>query len=132
MKIDIIITAIILFINWFLGGFDNSLKILTLLIIINCIVELIISFSSYKKVILSIVLKKFLLLLVVGIAHLIDIHLSSGLLLRSLTLLFYITNESKCFLLNLSYFGVCVPNKLIMILSLYTNQGKDDNHLNKN
>ncbi|MBQ2944312.1 MAG: phage holin family protein [Ruminococcus sp.] len=130
MRIGIINTVVVPFFNWFLGGYDTAIKILILLVAINCIAEIIISYSKYKKIIISIIPEKFLIFLVIGTANLIDIHLSSGMLLRSLTLLFYIMNESRSFLLNLSSFGVYIPGKVLKLLELFTN--KDDNDKNSN
>lgn len=131
MKIDKIQNIVIPFVNWLLGGIDNALKILTILIILNCIIGFISSCLNDKKVTFSIIPKKFSMLLVVGIANLIDLQLASGSLLRSLTLLFYIINECLCLLQYLSSFGICIPDKLLNILSLFKKKDNNEDNSNK-
>ncbi|MGN0594655.1 MAG: phage holin family protein [Hominimerdicola sp.] len=131
MKIDIIQNIVIPFVNWLFGGIDNAFKILAILIIINCIIGFIYSCLMDKKVTFSIIPKKFSMLLVVGIANLIDLQLTSGSLLRSLSLLFYIVNECLCLLQYLSSFGICIPDKLLNILSQFKKKDNDEENSNK-
>lgn len=62
-------------------------------------------------------LKKFLILLIVSVGHLVDVYLiGSGTMIRDACCLFYISNEGISILENVIAMGVPVPEKLRVIL----------------
>lgn len=84
MKANTIQDFLIPITKWLFGEFDNGLRILILLIITNCILGIISRRKIDKRKSYSIIPKKASILLVVILANLIDSHLTSGSLLRTL------------------------------------------------
>lgn len=112
--------------KWLFGEFDNGIRILILLIITNCILGIISHRKIDKRKSYSVIPKKASILLVVILANLIDSHLTSGSLLRTLSLWFYIVNESLFLLQHLSALGIDVPEKLINILTQFKGKNKKE------
>jgi toxin secretion/phage lysis holin len=128
MKTMLFTSIIVSFVDWFLGGFDNSLYILTLLITLKCITMYFLSYSknNLSSLFATNYLREYLILIVVGIAHLIDTHFSGGSLCRSLTLTYYIVNESICVIQNLSLLGICIPKRLLKIINIFNTKDNED------
>ncbi|MBQ2970958.1 MAG: phage holin family protein [Ruminococcus sp.] len=127
MSINVINEKIVAFIEWFIGGVDNALLALILIVGINCIMGLL-SCVKKRKFSFSTILKQLSILLVVGIANLLDVQLKSGSLLRSLSLSFYLINESLCFFQYLSDIGVYIPDRLLNIISQFTKLDTNDSN----
>ena len=64
------------------------------------------------------VMKKVLLLMLVGVANVLDVHVvGGGAILRGAVICFYLSNEGLSLLENAAYLGLPVPEKLKDVLS---------------
>ena len=62
--------------------------------------------------------KKVLIILLVGVAHIVDLHVvGTGSALRSAVVCFYLSNEGVSLLENTAHLGLPIPEKLKDILS---------------
>ena len=67
---------------------------------------------------LSGIFKKVLILMLVGVAHIVDLHVvRSGEALRSAVICFYLSNEGVSVLENAGHLGLPIPEKLKGILA---------------
>ena len=61
--------------------------------------------------------RKVLIFLLVGIAHILDVHvIGSGGVLRTAIIFFYISNEGVSLLENSAHLGLPVPEKIKVVL----------------
>jgi len=61
--------------------------------------------------------KKVLIILLVGVAHIVDLHVvGTGNALRSAVVCFYLSNEGVSLLENAAHLGLPIPDKLKMVL----------------
>ncbi len=105
-----------------LGGWDVSLQVLVAFMIIDYITGLIVGFTGHSKktenggldsgVGLMGIVKKFLMLMIVVVAVLLDKLIGQEALLRSCTIFFFIANEGLSILENVGLMGVKLPGKL--------------------
>lgn len=118
------------FFTWYLGGYDEFLKFLLILIVVNYIIIIFYIINDHKS--LSDIdflefTKKILIFLLIGIAHCFDIFLfKNGSVLRTTTIFFYISNEGTTLLENISRLGIPIPNKLKEVLQQVSD--KDNKH----
>ena len=64
------------------------------------------------------IFKKVLILMLVGVAHIVDLHVvRSGEALRSAVICFYLSNEGVSVLENAGHLGLPIPEKLKAILA---------------
>ena len=62
--------------------------------------------------------KKVLILMLVGVAHIVDLHVvGTGEALRSAVICFYLSNEGVSVLENAGHLGLPIPEKLKAILA---------------
>ena len=62
--------------------------------------------------------KKVLILMLVGVAHIVDLHVvGTGDALRSAVVCFYLSNESVSMLENAAHLGLPIPEKLKSVLA---------------
>lgn len=120
--------AIRAFIGWYLGGIDNFLYALLIFMVVDYLTGILCAISEHK---LSSAIgfhgltRKVLILVLVGIANVLDIHLlKNGSAIRTATIFFYISNEGISLLENASRLGLPVPDKLKSVLQQLHN--KDD------
>lgn len=76
-------------------------------------------------------LKKVLIVFVVGVANIIDVYvLDTGEVIRNAVIFFYITNELISVFENVVECGVPIPQKLTDVLALISKKGDsaDGNH----
>ena len=67
--------------------------------------------------------KKMLIVILVGIAHIIDLHVvGTGQALRSAVICFYLSNEGVSLLENAAHLGLPIPEKLKAILAQLHNR----------
>lgn len=72
--------------------------------------------------------RKFLILVLVGIAHALDLYLlQNGSVMRDATICFYISNEGISLLENSSRLGLPIPPKLKDVLQQLHAKGDDQN-----
>ena len=113
--------AIGAFLGWFLGGLDGFLDYITgVLCAIN-------EHKLSSEIGFRGLTRKVLILLLVGIAHCLDIYLlKNGSAIRTATIFFYISNEGISLLENTSRLGLPVPDKLKSVLQQL--HDKDGDH----
>ncbi|MBQ9632836.1 MAG: phage holin family protein, partial [Lachnospiraceae bacterium] len=73
------------------------------------------------------IFKKVLILMLVGIANVIDVHVvGTGSALRGATVCFYLSNEGLSILENTVHLGLPVPEKLKEVLSQLHNRDEKE------
>jgi toxin secretion/phage lysis holin len=73
------------------------------------------------------IIKKILTLLIVAFAHILDVNIvGGGELLMTMTILFYISNESISLIENCGLLGLPVPQRLKSVLSQLRSPKKDE------
>ena len=71
--------------------------------------------------------KKVLILMLVGVANIIDIHVvGTGAVLRGAVICFYLSNEGLSLLENAAYLGLPIPDKLREILAQLHDRSKKE------
>ena len=122
-KIQIAITAIGGWLGYFLGGLDGlmiALIVLMTLDYISGVMCAIIDKKLSSAVGFKGVCKKVFILMLVGVAHIIDLHVvGTGSALRGAVICFYLSNEGLSLLENAAYVGLPVPEKLKDILAQF-------------
>jgi len=124
-----ICTATSGFIIWFLGGHDYLLTALFVLVFVDF-------FTGWMKAIIKKELssnigwrgsaKKVMTFVLVGMSHMIGYYvINDGGIIRSIVIVFYISNEGLSILENASAMGVNLPNKLKNLLLQLNQDGKE-------
>ena len=120
-KIQIAITAIGGWLGYFLGGLDGlmiALIVLMTLDYISGVMCAIIDRKLSSAVGFKGVCKKVFILMLVGVAHIIDLHVvGTGSALRGAVICFYMSNEGLSLLDNAAHIGLPIPDKLRDILA---------------
>ena len=120
-KIQIAITAIGGWLGYFLGGLDGlmiALIVLMTLDYISGVMCAIIDKKLSSAVGFKGVCKKVFILMLVGVAHIIDLHVvGTGSALRGAVICFYMSNEGLSLLENAAHIGLPIPDKLRDILA---------------
>lgn len=118
----------------FLGGFDTLLSTLLVLIAVDYLTGVIC--AAYEKKLSSEIgfkgiIKKILMILIVGVAVTLQRILPQGVPLREITILFFICNEGLSVLENTARI-IPLPQKLKdVLLQLKEESEKDDNDKKK-
>jgi len=119
--IQIVITAFGGVIGAFLGNMDGLLYTLIAFIIIDYITGFlcaIVERDLSSEVGARGIAKKVVILLLVGIANLIDINvIKSGAVVRTAVIFFYLSNEGVSILENAGRLGLPIPTKLRNVLA---------------
>lgn len=119
-KIQVAVTALGGWLGYFLGGMDGLLTALIIFMVIDYITGLMCAVADQKlssAVGFKGICKKVLIILLVGVAHIIDHHVvGSGNALRSAVVCFYLSNEGVSLLENAAHLGLPVPEKMRTIL----------------
>ena len=131
-KAQIAITAIGGWLGYFVGGMDGLLIALVVLMSLDYISGVMCAVVD-KKLSSAVgfrgICKKVLILMLVGMAHIIDKNIvGTGSALRTATIFYSISNEGLSVLENASSLGLPVPEKLKETLVQLHNKGekKDD------
>ena len=132
-KIQIAVTALGGWLGYFLGGLDGlmiALIVMMTLDYISGVMCAIIDRKLSSAVGFKGVCKKVFILMLVGVAHIIDLHVvGTGSALRGAVICFYMSNEGLSLLENATHIGLPIPDKLREILAQLhdkertTNQG---------
>lgn len=121
--------AIGAFLGWFLGGLDSFLYVLLIFMVVDYITGVLCATNEHKlssEISFRGLTRKVLILLLVGIAHCLDIYLlKNGSAIRTATIFFYISNEGISLLENTSRLGLPVPDKLKSVLQQLHNKDDD-------
>ena len=120
-KIQIAITAIGGWLGYFLSGLDGlmiALIVLMTLDYVSGVMCAIIDKMLSSAVGFKGVCKKVFILMLVGVAHIIDLHVvGTGSALRGAVICFYMSNEGLSLLENAAHIGLPIPDKLRDILA---------------
>ena len=131
-KIQMAITAIGGWIGYFVGGVDSLMTALLIFMVLDYITGLMCAVID-KKLSSAVgfkgICKKVLILILVGVAHIIDLHVvGTGDALRSAVLCFYLSNESVSMLENAAHLGLPIPEKLKSVLAQLHGRIDDIDH----
>ena len=120
-KVQIAITALGGWLGYFLGGMDGlmiALIVMMTLDYISGVMCAIIDKKLSSAVGFKGICKKVFILMLVGVAHIIDLHVvGTGSALRGAVICFYMSNEGMSLLENAAHIGLPIPDKLRDILS---------------
>lgn len=120
-KIQMAITAIGGWLGYFVGGVDGLMTALIIFMVIDYITGLMCAVADRKlssAVGFKGICKKVLIILLVGVAHIVDLHVvGTGEALRSAVICFYLSNEGVSVLENAGRLGLPIPEKLKAILA---------------
>ena len=129
-KVQIAITAIGGWLGYFLGGMDGlmiALIVLMTLDYISGVMCAIIDRKLSSAVGFKGICKKVFILMLVGVAHIIDLHVvGTGSALRSAVICFYMSNEGLSLLENAAHIGLPIPDRLKDILSQLHDKDRTD------
>ena len=119
--------------GYFLGGLDGLMIALIIFMVLDYITGLMCAVID-KKLSSAVgfrgICKKVLILMLVGVAHIVDLHVvGTGDALRSAVVCFYLSNESVSMLENAAHLGLPIPEKLKSVLAQL--HGRDDETENK-
>ena len=131
-KIQMAITGIGGWLGYFVGGVDGLMTTLIIFMVIDYITGLMCAVAD-KKLSSAVgfkgICKKVLIILLVGVAHIVDLHVvGTGSALRSAVVCFYLSNEGVSLLENTAHLGLPIPEKLKDILKDILSQlhGRED------
>ena len=118
------------FIGWFLGGFDGLLYALLAFIIIDYITGVLCAIENHElssEVGFKGVTRKCMIILLVGIANIVDIDvIGTGSVLRAAVCFFYISNEGLSILENAAILGLPIPEQLKKVLKQIKNRAGNE------
>lgn len=119
-KIQTAVAAIGGYLGYFVGGVDGLMTALIIFMVIDYITGLMCAVAD-KKLSSAVgfkgICKKVLIILLVGVAHIVDLHVvGTGSALRSAVVCFYLSNEGVSLLENAAHLGLPIPDKLKMVL----------------
>lgn len=118
--IQLIFTAVGGWLGYFLGGCDGLLYALIAFVVIDYITGVMCAIIDRKlssAVGFKGIFRKVLILLLVGIANIIDVQvIGTGAVLRTAVIFFYISNEGVSLLENAGHLGLPIPEKIKTVL----------------
>ena len=118
--IQLIFAAIGGWLGYFLGGCDGLLYALIAFVVIDYITGVMCAISDHtlsSQVGFRGICRKVLIFMLVGIANVLDIYvLSSGSVLRTAVIFFYISTEGVSLLENAAHLGLPIPEKIKVVL----------------
>ena len=128
-KVQIAITALGGWRGYFLGGMDGlmiALIVMMTLDYISGVMCAIIDKKLSSAVGFKGICKKVFILMLVGVAHIIDLHVvGTGSALRGAVICFYMSNEGLSLLENAAHIGLPIPDKLRDILTQLHDKERD-------
>lgn len=119
-SIQMVLTAVGGWLDWFLGGCDGLLIALILFMAVDYVTGVMCAVVD-KRLSSTVgfkgIFKKVLILMLVGIAHMLDAAvIGTGSVLRTAIIFFYLSNEGVSLLENATHLGLPVPEKLKAVL----------------
>ena len=130
-KLQMAIAAIGGWLGYFLGGMDGLLTALIAFMAIDYITGLMCAVADNKlssAVGFKGICKKVLIILLVGVAHIVDVHVvGTGNALRGAVVCFYLSNEGVSLLENAAHLGLPIPEKLKSVLEQLHNRDDGTN-----
>ena len=129
-KIQMAVAAIGGWLGYFLGGMDGLMIALVVFMALDYITGLMCAVID-KKLSSTVgfkgICKKVFILMLVGVAHIIDLHVvGTGSALRSAVICFYMSNEGLSLLENAAHAGLPIPDRLKDILSQLHDKDRTD------
>ena len=120
-KIQMAFTALGGWIGYFVGGVDGLMTALLIFMVLDYITGLMCAIAD-KQLSSAVgfkgICKKVLILMLVGVANVVDIHIvGTGSALRSAVICFYLSNEGLSLLENAAHIGLPIPEKLKSVLA---------------
>ena len=120
-SIQFVFTVVGGWLGYFLGGYDGLLYALIVFMVADYITGVMCAISD--KTLSSAVgfkgiCRKVLILMLVGIANLLDVEVvGTGAVLRTAVIFFYLSNEGVSLLENAAHLGLPIPEKLKAVLA---------------
>ena len=120
-SIQFVFTMIGGWLGYFLGGYDGLLYALVVFMVADYITGVMCAVSD-KKLSSAVgfkgICRKVLILMLVGIANLLDVEvIGTGAVLRTAVIFFYLSNEGVSLLENAAHLGLPIPEKLKAVLA---------------
>ena len=120
-SIQFVFTVIGGWLGYFLGGYDGLLYALVVFMVADYITGVMCAVVN-KKLSSAVgfkgICRKVLILLLVGIANLLDVQvIGTGSVLRTAVIFFYLSNEGVSLLENAAHLGLPIPEKLKAVLA---------------
>ena len=134
-KIQMAVAAIGGWLGYFLGGMDGLMIALIIFMVLDYITGLMCAITD-KKLSSAVgfkgICKKVLILMLVGVANVVDIHIvGTGSALRSAVICFYLSNEGLSLLENAAHIGLPIPDKMKDVLAqLHGREDKSNDEKN--
>ena len=129
-SIQFVFTVIGGWLGYFLGGYDGLLYALIVFMVADYITGVMCAISD--KTLSSAVgfkgiCRKVLILMLVGIANLLDVEvIGTGAVLRTAVIFFYLSNEGVSLLENAAHLGLPIPEKLKAVLAQLHKEAESD------
>ena len=118
--IQVVFAAVGGWLGYFLGGCDGLLYALLAFVVVDYITGVMCAISDHtlsSEVGFKGICRKVLILLLVGIANILDVQvIGTGSVLRTAVIFFYISNEGVSLLENAAHLGLPVPEKIKIVL----------------
>ena len=129
-SIQFVFTVIGGWLGYFLGGYDGLLYALVVFMVADYITGVMCAISD-KKLSSAVgfkgICRKVLILMLVGIANLLDVEvIGTGAVLRTAVIFFYLSNEGVSLLENAAHLGLPIPKKLKAILAQLHDRAEGD------
>lgn len=128
--IQMVFTMIGGWLGYFLGGHDGLLYALIVFMVMDYITGVMCAVSDKKlssEVGFKGICRKVLILMLVGIANLLDVQvIGTGAVLRTAVIFFYLSNEGVSLLENAAHLGLPIPEKLKAILAQLHDRAESD------
>ena len=120
-KVQMVATLIGGWLGYFLGGLDGLLIALIVFMVLDYITGLMCAVID-KKLSSAVgfrgICKKVLILMLVGVANVIDMHVvGTGSALRGAVICFYLSNEGLSLLENAAHIGLPIPDRMKDVLA---------------
>lgn len=120
-SIQLVFTMIGGWLGYFLGGYDGLLYALVVFMVADYITGVMCAFAD-KKLSSAVgfrgICRKVLILMLVGIANLLDVQvIGTGSVLRTAVIFFYLSNEGVSLLENAAHLGLPITEKLKAVLA---------------
>ena len=120
-KVQAAVAAIGGYLGYFVGSVDGLMTALLIFMVLDYITGLMCAIAD-KQLSSAVgfkgICKKVLILMLVGVAHIVDLHVvGTGDALRSAVVCFYLSNESVSMLENAAHLGLPIPEKLKSVLA---------------
>ena len=120
-KLQMAIAAVGGWLGYFVGGVDGLMTALLVLMVMDYVTGVmcaVIDRELSSSVGFRGIFKKVLILMLVGVANVVDIHIvGTGSALRSAVICFYLSNEGLSLLENAAHIGLPIPDKMKDVLA---------------